>query len=182
MARLPALLPELTTARLRLRAPLADDAAAVMALADDRAVSEFMLHMPHPFTREAADEWIRDARDDWQAGGSPTWLIARRRDGRAMGAVWLRWSPRHARAELGYWLGRRHWGHGYAREAAAAAVAFGFDVLATHRVHAQHLDGNDRSGALLLAIGMTFEGVRRGHVRHGARFRDLHGYAIVRAP
>ena len=61
-----------------------------------------------------------------------------------------------------------------------AAGDFGFDVLATHRVFAQHLDGNDRSGALLRAIGMRFEGVRRGHVRQGLRFRDLHGYAITR--
>ena len=178
--RLPAVQPELATARLRLRALVAADAAAVVRLADDRAVSEFMLHMPHPYPPPAADDWIREAIDDWQVGGSPTWAITRRRDRALVGAIWLRWAPRHARAELGYWLGRRHWGQGYAREAAAAAVDFGFDVLATHRVFAQHLDGNDRSGALLRAIGMRFEGVRRGHVRQGPRFRDLHGYAITR--
>jgi ribosomal-protein-alanine N-acetyltransferase len=128
-------------------------------------VSEFLLHMPHPYDRRGRRRLgPRSAIDDWQIGGSPTWAVTRRRDRRVVGAVWLRWAPRHDRAELGYWLGRRSWGHGYAREAAAAAVGFGFDVLGVHRVFAQHLDGNLRSAAVLEAIGMAFEGVRRGHV------------------
>lgn len=181
MTRLPAVQPELTTRRLRLRTLVDADATAVVALADDPAVSEFLLHMPSPYPPAAAAAWIAESIDDWQSGGSPTWAIARRRDPSAMiGTAWLRWSPRHARAELGYWLGRRHWGHGYAREAAAAAISFGFDVLGVHRVFAQHLDGNDRSATLLRALGMGFEGVRRGHVRRGERFCDLHGYALLR--
>lgn len=179
--RLPTVQPELTTRRLRLRTLVEADAASVVALADDPAVSEFLLHMPSPYPPEAATAWIAASIDDWQSGGSPTWAIARRRDATAMiGAAGLRWSPRHHRAELGYWLGRRHWGHGYAREAAAAVIGFGFEVLGVHRVFAQHLDGNDRSAALLRAVGMVSEGVRRGHIRKGDRFRDLHGYAVVR--
>ena len=180
-ARLPSVQPELDTARLRLRRLAAADADAVAALAGDLEVSRHMLHMPHPYPRPAAEDWIREATDDWPSGGSPTWAIARRRTPAMIGAVWLRWSPRHARAELGYWLGRPHWGQGWAREAAAAAIDFGFDVLAAHRIYAQHLDGNERSGALLRAVGMRFEGVRRGHVKRGDQFRDLHGYAVLRA-
>jgi RimJ/RimL family protein N-acetyltransferase len=177
VTRLPALQPELKTPRLRLRRLLASDADAVVTLASDRAVSAFMLHMPHPYPRDAAVAWIDESRDDWQSGGSPTWAIARRRDPAFIGAVWLRWAPRHGRAELGYWLGRRYWRHGYAREASAAAVDFAFAVLGTHRVYAQHLDGNDRSSAVLAAIGMSFEGVRRGHVKKAGAFRDLHGWS-----
>ncbi|MBP8809207.1 MAG: GNAT family N-acetyltransferase [Kofleriaceae bacterium] len=180
ITRLPSVQPELTTPRLRLRAFVPTDRAAVMALAGDAAVAEFLLHLAHPMTAEAADDWVRSAIDDWAIGGSPTWAVTRRRGGRVVGAVWLRWAPRHDRAELGYWLGRRSWGHGYAREAAAAAVGFGFDVLGVHRVFAQHLDGNLRSAAVLEAIGMAFEGVRRGHVKRRGAYRDLYGYAIVR--
>lgn len=180
ITRLPAQQPELTTARLRLRAFTSGDRAAVIALAGHAEVAEYLLHLAHPMTPEAADDWIRAAVDDWTIGGSPTWAIERRRGGRVIGAVWLRWLPRHARAELGYWLGRRFWGHGYAREAAAAAVGFGFEALAVHRVFAQHLDGNERSAAVLRAIGMAFEGVRRGHIMRRGIHRDLHGYAVVR--
>ena len=179
ITRLPTVQPELATARLRLRAFVTADAPTVMRLAGDAAVSEFLLHLPHPMPRDAADDWVRSAIDDWEIGGSPTWAICRRRDQAVIGAIWLRWTPRHDRAELGYWLGRRAWGHGYGREAARAVLDFGFDVLRVHRVFAQHLDGNDRSAALLRAIGMRFEGTRRGHIKRKGAHRDLFGYAVL---
>lgn len=178
-ARLPPQLPSLTTARLLLRAFGPIDAEVVTALAGDAAVSRYLVQVPHPYPRPLADAWIASHADAW-AHGSPTWAIARRRDRRVIGTVSLRWMPRHDRAELGYWLGRRFWGRGYGREAAAAAVDFAFDQLAARRVYAQHLGGNDRSAAVLRAIGMTPEGVRRDHIKKGGAYHDLHGYAITR--
>lgn len=177
---LPPDLPPLETARLRLRPFGPIDADAVTALAGDAAVARYLVQMPHPYPRELAVAWIDGHAEAWRRGAGPTWAIERRRDRRVVGAVFLRWTPRHDRAELGYWLGRRHWGRGYAREAATAAVAFAFDVLGVHRVYAQHLGGNDRSAAVLRAIGMTAEGVRRGHIKKADAHHDLHSYAILR--
>lgn len=179
--RLPPAIPPLETERLRLRAFAAMDAETVATLAGDAVVARYLLHVPHPYPRPLADDWIASHAEAWQRGGSPTWAIERRRDRRLIGTVSLRWMPRHDRAELGYWIGRRHWGRGYAREAAAAAVAFAFDTLGAHRVYAQHLGGNDRSAAVLRAIGMTAEGVRRQHIKKDGAYHDLHSYALVRA-
>lgn len=179
-ARLPPAIPSLTTERLQLRAFAAMDADDVAALAGDAAVSRFLLHVPHPYPRPLADEWIASHADAWQRGGSPTWAIERRRDRRLVGCVSLRWMPRHDRAELGYWLGRRHWGRGYGREAAAAAVGFAFERLGAHRVYAQLLGGNDRSAAVLRAIGMAPEGVRREHIKKDGAYHDLHAFAVLR--
>lgn len=181
MTRLPPAIPALATERLRLRAFGLIDGDAVAALAGDAVVSRYLLQVPHPYPRSLADEWITSHAETWSRGGGPSWAIERKRDRRVIGTVSLRWQPRHDRAELGYWLGRRFWGRGYAREAAAAAVQFGFDVLGAHRVYAQHLGGNDRSAAVLRAIGMAPEGVRRDHIKKLGAYHDLHGYALVRS-
>ncbi|MEZ4401619.1 MAG: GNAT family N-acetyltransferase [Kofleriaceae bacterium] len=178
--RLPTTQPELFTERCWLRRFSSADADALVEIADDPEVARFLLHLPHPYPREFAVEWLAAVADEWVSGGSPTWAIERRAGRALMGTVWLRWAPRHDRAELGFWLGRRFWGHGYAREAAAAALDFGFDVLRTERVYAQHLDGNQRSAGVLTGLGLRFEGIRRRHIKRAGVHRDLHGYGLLR--
>lgn len=177
---LPPVIPTVATARLRLRPFAAVDAGDVVALASDWEVARFLLHVPHPYPPELAGSWIGTHAETWLAGGGPTWAITRAADGALVGTVSLRWTARHARAELGYWLGRAHWGQGFGVEAARAAVAWGFTHLDLHRVHAQHLGGNDRSARVLRAAGLRFEGVRRQHLRKGGVFHDLHLYGRLR--
>lgn len=180
MTPLPSTIPTLTTERLTLRGFGATDADAVVALAGDRAVSRYLLQVPYPYPPELARAWIANHADTWSRGAGAAWAIERRRDRRVIGTVSLRWMPRHDRAELGYWLGKKFWGHGFAREAATAALGFAFEVLEVQRVYAQHLGGNDRSAAVLRAIGMTLEGVRRAHLKKDGTYHDLHGYARLR--
>ncbi|MEO8227247.1 MAG: GNAT family protein, partial [Gemmatimonadota bacterium] len=86
----------------------------------------------------------------------------------------------HARGELGYWIGRPHWGNGYVTEAAAAVIRHGFMTLDLNRIEAHHLSGNDASGRVLLKVGMTHEGSMREHVRKWGKFQDVEGYSILR--
>ncbi|HVV82049.1 MAG TPA: GNAT family N-acetyltransferase [Kofleriaceae bacterium] len=180
MATLPPVIPTVTTARLVLRPFAAVDAPAVVELAGDWEVSRFLLHVPHPYPPELATSWIATHAEAWLAGAGPTWAIMRAADRELLGTVSLRWTARHARAELGYWLGRAHWGQGYALEAARAATRWAFEQLGLTRVYAQHLAGNDRSARVLLAVGMRFEGIRRQHLRRGGILHDVHLYGRLR--
>lgn len=180
MATLPPIIPTVTTDRLVLRPYAAVDAAAVVALAGDWEVARFLLHVPHPYPPELAAGWIATHAEAWLAGAGPTWAIARAADREVIGTVSLRWTPRHARAELGYWLGRAHWGQGYAVEAGRAAARWAFDRLDIGRLCAQHLGGNERSARVLRALGMRLEGVRRQHLRKGGVMHDVHLYARLR--
>lgn len=180
MPTLPPVIPTVPTARLLLRPFTALDAPAVVALAGDAEVARYLLHVPHPYPAELAPAWIASHADTWIGGGGPTWAIARAADRAPLGAVSLRWTARDARAELGFWLGRAHWGHGFAVEAAGAAVAWGFAQLDLARVYAQHLGGNERSARVLRAIGMQPEGVRRQHLRKGGALHDVHLYGRLR--
>lgn len=180
MARLPASIPLLETGRLRLRAFASSDAAAVTALAGDAEVSRYLLHVPHPYPAGLADEWIATHRDTWTKGQGATWAITRALDGVVIGTTSLRWVRRHDHAELGYWLGREHWGRGYAIEAAAATVAFAFARLGCARVFAQHLGGNERSAKVLTKLGMTAEGVRRAHIKKQGAYHDTYQFGVLR--
>lgn len=180
MARLPASIPPLSTARLRLRPFAAPDAAAVAALAGDAEVSRYLLHVPFPYPAGLADEWIATHRDVWSQGGGVSWALTLAAGGTVLGTASLRWVRRHDHAELGYWLGRAHWGHGYALEAAACAMEFAFTKLGCARVFAQHLGGNERSAKVLARLGMTAEGVRRAHIKKAGAYHDTYQFGVLR--
>ena len=59
--------------------------------------------------------------------------------------------------ELGYWIGRPYWGHGYATEAACALIKRGFDELELSCIRAAYYDGNDRSSRVLEKLGFRYE-------------------------
>lgn len=82
--------------------------------------------------------------------------------------------------ELGYSIGSRWWGKGYATEAATAIVKFAFDQMGAHRVFASHHAGNTASGRVLQKIGMQFEGTMRDGQRNpDGSYSDLKLYAIL---
>jgi [ribosomal protein S5]-alanine N-acetyltransferase len=102
-------------------------------------------------------------------------------DGTLIGSAGLRdIDPEHSQAELGFWIGREWWGHGYAREAAAAVIRFGFESLGLNRIYAHHMRRNPASGRVLKAAGMQQEGVLRQRVRKWGVFEDVVLYAALR--
>ena len=62
------------------------------------------------------------------------------------------------RAELGFWIGRAHWGHGYATEAASRVVAFARDALGVARITATAAEGNAASRRVLDKLGFVETG------------------------
>jgi len=56
---------------------------------------------------------------------------------------------RFSRAEVGYWLGRPHWGLGLATEALAAVLHFNFDALKRNKLYASHFADNLASGRVI---------------------------------
>ena len=63
-----------------------------------------------------------------------------------------------ASAELGYWLGRPHWGHGFATEAARAILAFAFTTAALPELTSGCFTGNLRSARVLEKLGFRQTG------------------------
>lgn len=172
--------PILTTERLTLRPFRMQDAPVVEQLAGDRAIADTTLNVPHPYTREMAEEWIRGHADEIDRGVAIILAMETRADGELVGSIALKGiDSAHRAAELGYWVGTPYWGRGFATEAARALIRYGFDALSLNRIYAHHMTRNPASGRVLEKIGMRHEGTLRQDMMKWGRFEDVELYAIL---
>jgi ribosomal-protein-alanine N-acetyltransferase len=73
---------------------------------------------------------------------------------------------------LGYGIAAKHQGRGLMREALEASLAWAFGELGLHRVMANYMPRNERSGRLLAALGFEREGYARQYLRIAGRWED----------
>jgi ribosomal-protein-alanine N-acetyltransferase len=73
---------------------------------------------------------------------------------------------------LGYNLAEARQGQGLMTEALGAAIDFVFGRLGLHRVQANYMPHNRRSGALLRRLGFTVEGYARDYLLIDGRWED----------
>lgn len=147
----------LLTARLLLRPYLPSDADAFFQLIDSnraRLRPSFPAREAAISTRVAAGQVLTQFRHDWAAGRLYVLGIWHRETHHYLGDISLKpnRTPPVA-AEIGYYLAADAEGHGYAREALAAAVMFGFDTLHAARLLIRCQATNPRSCAVAEAAG-----------------------------
>jgi ribosomal-protein-alanine N-acetyltransferase len=73
---------------------------------------------------------------------------------------------------LGYSLDRRCVGRGMMTEALGAAIPHVFDQLGLHRIQANYVPTNERSGRVLRRMGFVVEGYARDYLFIGGAWRD----------
>jgi RimJ/RimL family protein N-acetyltransferase len=172
--------PTLRTARLLLGAFETEDASELQRLAGDREIADTTLSIPHPYTLDHALAWVGNQRREAVRGRAINFAVRLHPGSTLIGSVGLRDIDReHLQAELGFWIGREWWGHGYASEAAGAAVRFGFDELGLNRIYAHHMARNPAAGQVLSHVGMRKEGLLRERVRKWGVYEDVVLYAVL---
>jgi [ribosomal protein S5]-alanine N-acetyltransferase len=152
--------PEIETARLRLRQFRPDDLGPHRAAVDDDpAVTWAHRRLPLAVSLRRWAERL----DGWDRDGYGMWIIEVRESGTVIGHCGLQRLEDGDDVEMGYYLGRVGWGHGYATEAAVASLASGFDA-GLPRIVAVVRHDNAASRNVLRKVGLR-------HVRDG-RFYD----------
>ncbi|HYC75759.1 GNAT family N-acetyltransferase [Brevundimonas sp.] len=143
-------IPELTTARLRLRAPREADHGMYARFYGDAEASAF-----YGGPLSAAAAWSRLARDlgHWALRGYGLWVVERRDDGEAVGACGLYWPAGWPRSELTWWILPHQRRQGFAAEASRAAITFGHEIPGWSRVETHCDDANGPARALIDALG-----------------------------
>jgi 8-oxo-dGTP diphosphatase len=167
----------LRTERLTLRQLRAEDAAELHRLVNDWEVAKTLARVPFPYPRELADEWIASTRLELAEGRA--WHLAIVGVEHAgtpeetevlVGCIGLTLDAGRQEAELGYWVGRRFWGHGVGPEAAGRLARWALANLGISKLVASALVDNERSHAVLRRIGFrqVGEGARDFLSRGGA--------------
>lgn len=149
-------IPVLETERLILRAPRLGDVKAVAALANDRRIAENTARIPHPYRTSDAADFVSTAN----CGNDTTFLIALRNGhggGTVIGACGMSQLDRHP-PEVGYWLGVKHWGKGYATEAVRAVIDHAFTDLDCDALHSAARVTNPASRRVLEKCGFQWTG------------------------
>ena len=162
---------------LRLRPWRPADRAALLLHANDRAVWRNMAdRFPHPYTEADADAWFEIAN---APGGSLH--LAIELEGQAIGGAGViagEGVDFHS-GEFGYWLGRAHWGRGYATAAARALREHAFAQGRFKRLEARVYAWNPASMRVLEKAGFTREALLRRSVRKDGQLIDSVLYAAV---
>ena len=148
--------PVLTTERLILRAPKMEDAAQLAALADNIKVAAMMTGMPHPYTRDDAETFIRRVAELDRTGCAYALTLAQ--TGSVLGCAGLSFD-RGEKLLLGFWLGEPHWGRGYATESAHTLVDFAFEEFKAERLHTRCRVSNSASRRVIEKCGFQFTGI-----------------------
>ena len=162
------------TGRLRLRPFSRGDVDAVYSYRSRPDVAEFLFDFPMSHEECAEAVRIRAGQLAFSGEGDKILLaVERRDDGRVIGEVSLIWrSVADQQAELGYILHPDAHGRGYATEAAAALLAFGFDVVGLHRVYARCDARNAASAKVMQRLGMRQEAHFREHTQVKGRWDE----------
>jgi [ribosomal protein S5]-alanine N-acetyltransferase len=171
---------EMTTERLKMREFVESDWQAVLAYQNNPLYLRY-----YEWTGRTPDEvraFIQMFLDHQQESPRCKFQLAvtLKTTGELIGncGIRLRAASAHE-ADIGYELDPRHWGQGYASEAARAIVAFGFNELELHRIWSWCVADNLASAHVLEKLGMRLEGRLRENEYYKGRWWDTLMYGML---
>jgi RimJ/RimL family protein N-acetyltransferase len=126
-------IPRLETERLRLTAFENRHFEAYASMLGDPASTRFVGD-GHPLDRMNAWRSMAMLLGHWQLRGYGMWAVESKESGEFVGRVGLHHPEGWPDLELGWMLMSTHQHHGYATEAARAALAFAFERIGAQRV------------------------------------------------
>ena len=155
----------LATERLSLRPYRPGDAAELHRLINDWEVCRALAAVPFPYPRQLADDWIASSAVSLAAGRAWHLAITGTEGVREVivGGVGLRIDRGARSGRLGYWVGRRFWGHGVATEAAGRLARWALANLDLDAIEANVATDNAASIAVLRRIGLHQVGEGQEH-------------------
>jgi ribosomal-protein-alanine N-acetyltransferase len=173
-------LPTLTGPRVRLRWLEERDVAALFEVFSDPEVMRYWSRTPHESEAESAAILTR-ARVSFAEKSAFQWGVARLADDRVIGTCSL-WhlDASNARGDVGYALGRAHWGQGLMGEALSLLLRFAFEELSLRRLEADVDPGNAASIRSLERLGFQREGLLRERWCVGGEVQDSLVFGLLR--
>lgn len=146
---------ELISQRLVIRPWRDADRAPFATMSADPKVMKFLT----PLSAEDSSRWIDWHMAHQQEHGFCFWAVEEQKTGSFIGAVGLirvkHPMPFFPAVEVGWRIAQPFWGQGYAPEAAARAMQFGFEALNLPEIVALTVPANQKSRRVMEKLNMT---------------------------
>lgn len=148
---------ELTTERLILRAWRESDVKTLFHYAKDPAIGPLCGWSPHKDEKESLFV-IQNVLMAPQC-----YAVCDRQTNEAIGSIELKLNGNSDLAkqddecELGFWIGKEHWGKGYVTEAGRELIRHGFEDLGMQKIWCAYYDGNHRSKKVQEKLGFVYQ-------------------------
>lgn len=172
----------LTTERLILRPLEPGDVDVLWPDISDPEISKHMAWEAHT-DKAQTEEFLRGEVARREQGRGMTWAVYQ--GGEFCGIVSLIALVRSHRAltfnkaELAYWLGRRHQGRGIMTEAVRRVMRFGFEELGLHKICVSHFTVNGASERLIKRLGFRYVGEQLEEFQKGGVWYDHKNYELL---
>lgn len=171
----------LETERLILRRAVREDADAMFRnWSNDSEVTKFLTWAPHA-SPEVSLGYINYLLSEYERNDGYAWVIVLKNESpEPVGMISVVKTDENTDCvQIGYCLGRKHWGKGVMTEAMGRVIRFFIEDVGAKRVEARHDARNTASGAVMKKCGMTYEGTLRRADRNNQGVCDSVFYSIL---
>lgn len=172
--------PPIDTKRLTVRSVQERDLSDLLVVNGHDEVTRYL---PYASWTHMADaqSWLERMRAARATGNALQWVVVDKSSAAVIGACLLfQYDAPSARAELGYVLGRAHWGQGLMHEALAGVLDCAFYTLGLRRIEAEVDPRNVASGKLLKRLGFQSEGILRARWMTKDEAHDMESFGLLR--
>jgi len=147
----------LETERLILRGLKLDDAPTVFNnWTSDREVAKFMRWNAHA-NIEVTKKWMTECEESIYDKSHYDWGIILKETKEPIGSIGAFINTEEPnRYEVGYGLGKKYWGYGYAKEALKAVMDFLVNRVGVKHFICLHAKDNLASGAVMRHVGFVY--------------------------
>ena len=173
--------PTIETERLILREINDDDMPVFFKMRSDEAVMKYV-DRPRPKTLEDLKPLMEQFKAGVAENTNLAWAICLKDTGEMIGNIgYWRNEPENHRGEVGYMLMPQFFGKGYASEALAAALNYGFNTMHLNSIKGCVDPENAASIHVLEKAGFVKEAHFREDYMFNGKFKDSGVYCMLRS-
>ncbi|MFW6013568.1 MAG: GNAT family N-acetyltransferase [Candidatus Nanoarchaeia archaeon] len=172
---------ELVGNEILLRKLKLKDTDDIYSCVNDKEVIKWLVSLPWPYKREHAKEFIKKSFSQKKKKTAFDFAICFPDDNRVIGCISLNKIDNvNRKAEIGYWLSRKHWGKGIMSEALWLIERFAFKDLKLNRIYAYVLEENRSSAGVLEKRSFKNEGKLRKNQKIRGKYYNTIIYSKLR--
>jgi RimJ/RimL family protein N-acetyltransferase len=154
-----------------------EDVGAVHRWFNNKAATDTLLEQRDSFSEEQAQAWVERAME--HSGEDRKWAIEVEGHDQPVGFTALYGIGHQTAPELGAMIGDDVRGKGVGREAERLTINKAFDEFGAHRVYGRIPAFNQAAKRVVSALGWSYEGTMRGHIRRGDELVDCEVWGVL---